>query len=74
MAKIVNKKFNIDGMHCTACAINIDFSLEDLAGVKLAKTSYAKQTLEVEFDEEKINLAALIKTIKDLGYTAILKD
>ena len=56
-------------MHCTSCAMNIDFDLEDL-GVKNVKTNYAKQECEVEFDEEKLNEEAIIKTIKKTGYQA----
>ena len=68
---IVNKKLKIQGMHCTSCAMNIDFGLEDLEGVKSAKTSYAKQVCEVEFDEEKINNQKIIQTIKKTGYTVV---
>ena len=71
MNKIVKKKLKIQGMHCTSCAMNIDFDLEDLEGVKSAKTSYAKQELEVEFDEEKIDNQKIIQTIKKTGYTVL---
>lgn len=70
MSKIIKKKFKIDGMHCTSCAMNIDFDLEDLEGVKSAKTNYAKQESEIEFDEEKVNIDKIIKTIKKTGYEA----
>lgn len=69
MAKVVKKKLKINGMHCTACAMNIDFDLEDL-GVKIAKTNYAKQETEIEFDEEKIKLDQIIKQIEKTGYQA----
>ena len=59
MSKIVKKKLKIEGMHCTSCAMNIDFDLEDLEGVKIAKTSYAKEMCEVEFDPVKIKLCNL---------------
>lgn len=62
-------KLKIEGMHCTSCAMNIDFDLEDL-GVKSAKTNYAKQETEVEFDEEKIKPQAIIDQIKKTGYKA----
>ena len=68
MSKIVKKKLKIDGMHCTSCAMNIDFDLEDLDGVKSAKTSYAKQESEIEFDEEKVDTKKIIETIKKTGY------
>ncbi len=72
MAKIVKKKFKIEGMFCTACSMNINFDLEDI-GVKSAKTSYAKQESEIEFDEEKINLKQVIESIKKTGYKATLQ-
>jgi copper chaperone CopZ len=63
-------KFNIEGMHCTSCAMNIDFDLEDLDGVKASKTSYAKQETEVEFDEGKLDEKVIVETIKKTGYQA----
>jgi Cu+-exporting ATPase len=62
-------KLKIEGMHCTSCAMNIDFDLEDL-GIKCAKTSYAKQETIVEFDEEKIKPQKIIEQIKKTGYKA----
>ena len=70
MAKIVKKKFKIDGMHCTSCAMNIDFDLEDLEGVKSSKTSYAKQETEVEYNEDQIEFQQVIDQIKKVGYSA----
>lgn len=72
MSKIVNKKLKIDGMHCTSCAILIDFDLEDLTGVKKVKTSYAKQETEVEFDEEVVSTDKVLMTIEKTGYKATL--
>lgn len=70
--KIKNLKFKIEGMHCTSCAINIDFDLEDLAGVKSVKTNYAKQETEVEYDEKKVKPDDIVRTIEKTGYTASL--
>ena len=70
MSKIVKKKLKIEGMHCTSCAMNIDFDLEDLEGVKKCQTSYAKQESEVEFDEEKIKLQRILEQVKKTGYQA----
>ena len=73
MSKVVKKKLKIEGMHCSSCAMNIDFDLEDLEGVKSVKTSYAKQECEVEFDEDKINEQIVIQTIQKTGYQAQLR-
>lgn len=59
-------------MHCTSCALNIDFDLEDLNGIKSSKTNYAKQISEIEFDEVLLDLNQIINQIKKTGYTANL--
>ncbi len=71
MTKIVKKKLKIEGMHCTSCAITIDFDLEDLDGIKFAKTSYAKQECEVAFDQDKVSEKKIIEVIKNVGYIAV---
>lgn len=72
MSKIVKKKLKIEGMHCSSCAMNIDFDLEDLEGVMTVSTSYAKQECEVEFDEEKVEPKEIIEQIIKTGYKASL--
>lgn len=68
---MIKKILKIEGMHCSSCALNIDFDLEDLEGIKSAKTSYAKQVTEIEFDPEKVNDQMVIDTIKKTGYTVL---
>lgn len=53
--------------------MNIDFDLEDLDGIKAAKTSYAKQESEIEFDEEKLDVQKIIETIRKTGYESEIK-
>ena len=59
-------------MHCSACAMNIDFDLEDLTGVKSAKTNYARARCEVEYDPKILTTEQIIKTIKKTGYSSTL--
>lgn len=68
----MKKKFKVTDMHCSSCALTIDMDLEDLAGVKEVKTSYAKGETEVEFDPERVDEETLLDTIKKSGYTATL--
>lgn len=68
MSNIIKKTFKISGMHCSSCAMNIDFDLEDLEGVKSARTNYAQQISEVEFDTEIISEGTIIEQIKKTGY------
>lgn len=69
----MKQKFKIEGMHCTSCAMNIDMDLEDVQGIKSARTSYARQECEVEFEEDKANADLIIQTIQTTGYKAQLK-
>lgn len=68
------KTFTIEGMHCSSCAMTIDFDLEDLAGVTKAVTSYARQETVVEFEEEKISVSDIVGQIQKSGYIAKKKD
>lgn len=61
-------------MNCTSCAINIDFELEDIAGVKDAKTHYAKQQTEVTFDHQQVAIEEIISAIDKLGYEAVVEN
>ncbi len=63
-------KLKVVDMHCSSCAITIDFALEDI-GVK-SKTNYAKSETEVEFDEAKVSEKKLIEEIKKAGYQAAI--
>lgn len=62
--------FNIDGMHCTSCAMNIDGELEDTEGVISAETSYAKAKTVVHYDPTKVEPQQLKEVIESLEYSA----
>jgi len=63
------KTFIVQGMHCTSCAFMIESDLED-EGVK-AHCNYAKQTLEVEFDEKKISEKTIREVVLQAGYQIV---
>jgi copper chaperone CopZ len=65
-------KLKIEGMHCGACAIDIQETLEERAGVKSAAVDYNGKTALIEFDENMIQPQTLIKAVQDLGYNASL--
>lgn len=66
--KIINLK--IEGMFCTSCAMLIDGDLEEIEGVKSAKTNYHKQSCAVEFDLDKVEIDQILQTVKKTGYQA----
>ncbi|MDT5122082.1 MAG: copper chaperone [Acidobacteriota bacterium] len=63
-------EFNIEGMHCDSCAVDIKETLEEMAGVRRADVTFKRQTAIVDFDEETVQQTTLVKKIQDLGYTA----
>lgn len=65
--------FQIEGMHCNSCAFTIDTALEDLAGVKEARTSYASGKIHVVYDSSKIDEKLIRNTIEELGYSVLGK-
>lgn len=74
MSSYIKKKLKITGMHCTSCAMTIDFDLEDEKGIQKANTSYARQETEVEYDQDVLKEEDIIKVIKKSGYDAIVLD
>lgn len=74
MSKIIKQKFKIIGMHCSSCAMNIDFDLEELPGLVYVRTNYAKQESEVQYDESKLTSKQIIDQISKTGYQAKLDD
>lgn len=74
MSKTVKKKFKIEGMHCSSCAMNIDGELEDTQGIKESNTNFAKSSTEVEFDREKVTPKQIVTIIKSVGYKAEITE
>lgn len=66
---MTKKIYKVEGMHCVSCALVIEEDLAD-AGVK-AHCSYAKQTLEVEYDKANIQEQVIKKTVVSSGYRII---
>ena len=68
---MTKKRFQIQGMHCVACAMTIDGALEDLPGVKCATTNYARQVVDVEYDDQRVTNEQMILAIRNSGYEVI---
>jgi copper chaperone CopZ len=68
------QKFLIEDMHCTSCAMNIDFELEDVKGVQKSQTSYVKRICDIEYDESYVTEKVIIEVIQKTGYRAKLID
>ncbi|MCB0217427.1 MAG: heavy-metal-associated domain-containing protein [Caldilineae bacterium] len=67
----ITQRFSIQGMHCSSCAMSIDWELEDLPGVAKATTSYARATTEVTFDPHQTSLETLLSAIERAGFKGL---
>jgi len=62
--------FKVTGMHCQSCEMLIKEELED-NGVKNAVASHKNNTVEVIFDETKIDEKKIRNIIEKEGYKVI---
>ena len=60
----------VPGMNCAACPYIVSKALKQVGGVKSVKTSLAKRTAVVVYDDAKANLAQLTQATKSAGYTS----
>ncbi len=67
---MVKKTFRVSDMHCPNCAMRVEGIEDDLPGVKQVSASYQKGQMTVEFDDSKVDEAAIIAAVKKVGYTA----
>jgi len=66
---MVKQIFRVTDMECPSCAMRLEGLEDDLPGVKRVRASYAKQQMEVEYDETRLTPAEIVTAIQRLGYT-----
>lgn len=64
--------FKVEGMTCASCAAAIEKGLGRLDGVESANVNFATETLNVEFDKDKVSFEDINNKVNKLGYK--LKD
>jgi copper chaperone len=60
--------FNVSGMSCSHCERAVVNGLSELDGVLAVKVDLNGNTVEVEYDENKISKNAVKAEIIDIGY------
>ena len=65
-----NVTLKIDGMTCGGCVKSVTRVLSELGGVAQADVSLEKAQAVVNFDENKVQLAALVEAVEDAGFDA----
>ncbi|MDR3593792.1 heavy metal translocating P-type ATPase [Clostridium sp.] len=62
------RAFKIEGMTCSACANRVERVVRKLDGVGNASVNFATETLNVEFDENKLNNENIEVAVVKAGY------
>lgn len=70
----MKQKFNVTGMTCSACSSHVEKSVGKLTGVENVSVNLLTNSMQVEFDENKLDTAGIIKAVEDAGYGAAVKD
>ena len=66
-------QFNIQGMHCTSCAQNIESTIRNIPEVAEASVNFAMQTASVRWKQPKAeNSEQIVQAIKKVGYRAFV--
>jgi len=64
----------VEDMTCVSCPVTIKVALKKLPGVVKAKVSYKEEKAEITYQDGKVTVEQMIKTIEDLGYRASLME
>lgn len=70
----MKERFDVTGMTCSACSSHVEKSVSKLTGVENVSVNLLTNSMQVEFDENKLDTAVIIKAVEDAGYGAAVKD
>ena len=62
-------KLCIPDMHCSSCAMKLEGIEDSLPGIARVRASYHRQSLEIEYDEDKVGKEEILAAVARLGYT-----
>ena len=69
----MKERFDVTGMTCSACSSHVEKSVGKLTGVENVSVNLLTNSMQVEFDENKLDTAGIIKAVEDAGYGAAVK-
>ncbi len=69
---IMNQKFNVDGMTCSACQASVEKAVNKIQGVNSVNVNLLTKSMMVDFDETITNHDTIIKAVDTAGYGASL--
>lgn len=68
----MKKKYDVIGMSCSACSAHVDKAVRKVNGVKDVNVNLLNNCMNVDFDENLVSDAVILKAVEDAGYKAVL--
>ncbi|WP_020060486.1 copper chaperone CopZ [Bacillus sp. 123MFChir2] len=62
---------NVQGMTCNHCKMAVTNALSELAGVQNIEVNLQEGTVNVEYDEAKVDVEKMKEAIEDQGYDVL---
>ncbi len=70
----MREKYDITGMSCAACSARVEKDVSKLDGIRSCQVNLLTNSMQLEYDESKLNSDIIIKTVENAGYGAALKQ
>ncbi|MDO5717877.1 MAG: heavy metal translocating P-type ATPase [Tissierellia bacterium] len=70
----MKSEFDIRGMTCSACSQHVEKAVSNLEAVTKVSVNLLSNTMNVEYDGDKINELDIIDAVDKAGYQAISRD
>lgn len=67
------EQFTITGMTCSACSARVEKAVAKVDGTKDVSVNLLTNSMQLEYDEAKTSVSAIIKAVVDAGYGASVK-
>ena len=61
----------VEGMSCNHCKMSVETAVKKIAGVVVAEVNLEEKTLQVEYDNEKTDMARIRQAVEDVGFEAV---
>lgn len=64
----MNKKYKVTGMTCSACSSRVEKCVEKLDGVNTVSVNLLTNSMQVDFDENKLTEEKIADSVIQAGY------
>ena len=66
----MKERYHISGMTCSACSSHVEKAVKKLDGVSKVSVNLLTETMELEYEPEKLEAEAIVRAVEHAGYGA----